>query len=75
MLFYTGLNASPLLFQNNKDELTIDKFSKLVEDVTRVKIEWNYYLVWKGADLFFTGNFGAGNKWKQLILPEGNESK
>ncbi|XP_015127067.1 probable E3 ubiquitin-protein ligase HERC3 [Diachasma alloeum] len=75
MLFYSGLNASPLVLGNNKCDVVTDGFSKLSEDFTGVEIEWNYFLVWKGSDLFISGNFGAGDDMRLLVSPEGNESK
>ncbi|XP_011298818.1 ultraviolet-B receptor UVR8 [Fopius arisanus] len=75
MLFYAGLAASPRLFGYNEDIVISNGFLELPDDISGVEVQWNYFLVWKGTELFISGNFGVGDEIRQLALTEGNEEK
>jgi hypothetical protein len=61
-VYYTGLNASPV-FSNQDGILTsVPRLTEIAfPAVTDIEIGWNYFLLWRGAELYITGKISEDN--------------
>lgn len=72
--YYAGFNTS-MLFSNNGDIIFIvDSFTKVpFSGITGFQIGWNYFLIWKGKELYISQKFEENSEEAdsnfQLIQP------
>jgi len=61
-VYYTGLNASPI-FSNQDGILTsVPRLTEIAfPAITDIEIGWNYFLLWRDAELYITGKISEDN--------------
>ncbi|XP_066581255.1 RCC1 domain-containing protein 1 [Prorops nasuta] len=53
--YYAGLNNSYLFSEKHRLVPIVDKFTEiLIDDISKVEIGWNYFLIWKNEGLYIT---------------------
>ncbi|XP_061941866.1 E3 ISG15--protein ligase Herc6 isoform X3 [Apis cerana] len=72
--YYAGFNTSMLFSNNGNIIFIVDSFTKVpFSGITGFQIGWNYFLIWKGKELYISQKFEENNKEAdsnfQLIQP------
>ncbi|XP_032680006.1 RCC1 domain-containing protein 1 [Odontomachus brunneus] len=55
-VYYTGFNASPLFTCQDGIITSISQLTEIpFSEITNIEIGWNYFLLWRGTELYITG--------------------
>ncbi|KAK0183097.1 hypothetical protein PV327_001167 [Microctonus hyperodae] len=72
MIHYSGLNICQLqLVNGHKKSRVFDNFLQTnIENISDLTIGWNYFLAWKGTNVFLYGIIDGVEKKQLLTIPE-----
>ncbi|KAL0129864.1 hypothetical protein PUN28_001850 [Cardiocondyla obscurior] len=78
LVYYTGLNASPLFSSEDGIVTSISHFTQIpFPGITNIEIGWNYFLLWQDTKLYITGKISEKddeNKPRLMQIPEDSGS-